>query len=846
MSRKKKFNPKVQTDQTSYYSDLAYMPTSAKESKLWFAQSLFSTKLRAVPFLDNRKAAAYRAVNAGVTNEAQYRAIFDPPTAMDEKAGSAPYVSADFKAMPVDQHLDNIVEARIRRLIGSLEVKSADPITKLMDQKEKEKLIIQHWMRDLINEVNKDVGLPPIKESQDPYKYMQSFEGNGKDAGKMLDQIGDVVEQLKLKVKDEEGLRLFMQYLYKNGIEIALETAIKFYLIQQNEWQEKWGNYFFTDIKDFNKYCGEWTIDETTGRGQVGYILPEILYTLPFADKNGDDVLAYFYEKPETWANFERLCGAEMTDEQKQSVLKLQKERGNVAYGYNYSTYQWDNSSFKNDFTIVVGRYGVLTQEANSFSEKYVNGEIPQLDPTPLDWEPDPQSDEGKKVKCYNVWYTCYYIPIVQGYPYTINAPAGWQEQAPYIFKIEKVKDMYRYGTDLRYARPPLVIGQDNYRMSYTDIKEAFMPKINHLWHKFQNYCTNDMKSSLIDQGLVETMLNAVDDANKTEFQEKGQVTGKAGDAVVNSFKMIRQGGMAFLNFRDKNGVPILDPSKLVFNIDNENMAKATECLVLIGGLYNEMTRALAISDVGEGLAPKPRTALGGIEASLEASRDASWAIEQMYSNCLIQFSKRVIQHVHTICKEKAVYGYKERWDELNAVIGTQNGATLESIQDIPLSNLGISVQREDTSAKRELLLTLATNLFDSKEIYAATLGLVMDLDSWKIQMVVLGLAMKDKAEQLQMEAQIAHDRQLELGKQQLDIQQQIIGIKTQGAIAEENNAAKNLSVLQDQLNQLKAQTQILLSEQRTTNRIKEQAAKAEFDKDKETHAAIIESVQQT
>lgn len=820
-------------DDVWYYSDLAYIPTDLKESKLWMAKSLFYAKRTNVKFLDDFKAQEYRKTDKGELNRQEFVNLVDPPTSMDT-GGKADYFAADFKAMPVDAHLDNIIEASIRRIPLNLVCKIADPVAKLQEQKEKEKIIYQNIVRSIINEVNKDIGLPPITESQDPYKYIQSFTSKGKDPNKVIDEVGSVMDQIRSRIKDNDGFRIYQQYLYKNGIEIAFEAGIQYYLLNQNKWQAKWGNLFFNDIKHFNKFCGEWVIDTTTGRGMVKYIDPARLYTSPFSEKNGDDILYYFHEHTETFAEFERLVGSEMSDEDKAAVLQLQKERG----GYN-STYQ-DNVSVNNS-QITIGRFAVCTQEANAFSEKLINGELKGYIDKPLDWKPEKEDEGSKTVKAYNVWYTCYYIPLTQ-LTYSNNATVDWEQQSKFIFKIEKVMDMYRYGTDMRYAKPPLVIRKDDNKLSFTDIKQAFMPKIHHQWHKFQNYSTQDFAATVFDIGLVQSMLNAVDEANKDAFNGEGKTTGKNADAVINSWKMLRQAGQAPLNFRDKNNQPIIDPSKLIFNVGNDLLKKAMDCLLTISELYNQMTQALAINNVREGLDPKARTPLGGIQKALEASNNGSWAIEFSYSECVISFAERVVQHIHVLCQEKSAYNYDKRWKELNDVLGMANGATLESIEKINLSNIGLTVVNEDTSAKKELLITLATNMLSNKEINESTLGLILDLENWKLMIVILALAAKDKREQDMADAETAHQRQMELGQQQLQIAQAVQQAKSQSKVGEIQAQTQSEAALQQQLNELKTQSQSILMEQRKMSKMQENQQKLEISKEQERHKKNLET----
>src|SRR5262249_54910827 len=144
-----------------------------------------------------------------------------------------------------------------------------------------------------------------------------------------------------------------------------------------------------------------------------------------------------------------------------------------------------------------------------------------------------------------------------------------------YIFNIKKNMDMYRYGVDLRYAKSELVIWMDD-RPSFTDIEQAFMPKIHTTWHKFQNCLVQDTSALAIDYDLIGGLLNAVDEANKNNLDSPEKPTGGNGvDAGMQAWRSLKQGGMGFLKFRDKNGnVIVQDPTKLFVPINTGHLEK--------------------------------------------------------------------------------------------------------------------------------------------------------------------------------------------------------------------------------------------------------------------------------
>jgi hypothetical protein len=812
-------------DLTNLYQSLAYFPTEYKQSRLWMAQALYFAKNNCQRLQEPEKAKKYRKLDEGIINEQQYKNLIDPPTSKDQ-GGKAEFFAADWKTIPIDAHLDNILDTEIRTIPNNITCTLADPIAKSLEQKDKERIIAQGMVRNIVNWFAKELGMPPISESVDPYKWIQNF--TAKKGDKKVDEVGDVVDQIRNKIHDDDGLRLFQNYLYKNGLEVAFEIGIKYYFLDQNEFQVKYSHQFLRDLKNFNKVSGRWAIDEMTGQGTVEYIDPTELFTSPFKDRNGDDILYWFHEPIVSMAKFESLLGTDMDYEDKKKALELQKRQG-FSTGVGFGNNSKDSNS-----QIKIGFFSILTQEANTFSEKYINDKVTTWDNNELTWEPDENVNEAKKVKAYNVWYSCYYLPQ-NIFSSTSNSAIDWQEESKYIFHIRKDIDMMRYGADKRYAKSSLILWKNETQQSWTDIKEAFMPKMRTLWHKFQNCIVQDVQGLALDQDLLAGMLNAVDEANTSQS--------KGGDKVVNEWKMLRQAGMAWLKFRDKNGdMSVQDPSKLFVPIDSGHMKKAEMYLETIMNLYNVMTQSLAKGQAGEGMQPKPRTPLGAIEIANAAASKATYFIQESYTEgVVIPFAMRCAQHIHTICRERKTYDYSKRWEQFNDVIGRYNGAVLEGIEDINFENIGLTISNEDDNNKRELVIQQIIQKYAQKGITTAGLGLALGTDNWKLQLVELALEEGKADEKAAAIAQQQHQEQMEQMQMQLQIAQALEGAKSQGRnsnIQTQGQTDAQIAQLTAQLKEkgMELQKQILLN-----NKLTENQQKSELSKDKATHESNLE-----
>lgn len=824
-------------DYSLFYSDLSFLPSDIKESKLWLAQQLFNMKMNGIQFVDTAKATKYRRLNVMDIDRQEYVNLIDPPTPMGG-GGKATYFAADFKDTPIYIHLQNIRRAKLDRVFSEnqLQVNEIDKFAKSQRQKDKDKIIYQRVIRTLINQLNEEMGgvktgLPPITEFESVDDYIKKL--NNEPLERSIDDIQILVDYIRKQIKDEHDMALYERYIYKGEIERAFELGIQHYLIDQNKWRIK-SEFFNQDIINFNRACGRWYIDETTGRGNVEYIDPTTLFTSPFFQKNGDDLLYFFYEKQITFAEWLKQFGQTLTEDQIKEVLTINKTNSGIGTGAmgidNWQNWGWQQ---RNNCLIRIGYASVLTQEMQKFSEEYVDNSIPMWGRKDLTWKPDKESAIVKN-KAYNVWYSFYYIPPPSN-RLQANLQADWSWQSNYIFNIQKDIDMYRFGVDQRYAKPTLVIYKNDVP-SCTDIEEGFMPKIRTMWHKFQNCLVQDTNAVVIDWDFMMGILNATDEANNQQIQSVDNPTGGNGvNAGLEQWRMMRQGGIAFMKFRDKNGnyPPGFDPSKFFVNVDTKHLDKAEKYLTLILQQYELLKSSLAQSDITSGQAPKPRTPVEGIKATLEASKEGIWFVEKAVREFLIMYGERVVQMILNFRKETVKYGYTKRWEEFCDVVGLANALMVEGVEDLDPEHIGLTVSLEDTSFMKQYVFELANQMVANREIgrEGALLAIEANKSNYKYAYALLMLEAK-KHQEFQMEQEaIAHQRQMELGQQNLQIAMALQGAKTQGKQAEITTQGETDAILQQQMNQLKAQTMQQQKEQLLRNRLMENQQKSELKK---------------
>lgn len=802
-----------------FWQDLSTLPPALK-NEYFAAQTLFFMKRNGVLFLDPKKAEEYRKTDRLETDETVSKEMVDPTSPMAQ-GGQANYFSSDWKSNPVYIHLKNIAKAEIEKTGKQLEVNLTDKYAKTRQMRENEKVVYRMAVRNMINNIAETIGVPKIGEDEDPYKWIKSFVGKEESQG--VDNAGSVekfVDIIRNQISDHQDLALYNEYIYKCDYEIALELGIDYYLNKLNKWNDRWYDEYVDDIMHFNKACGEWYTDQITGKPVIERFTPERLWTSSFKRRDGEDLQFYFIEYDITFADFTKTMGRNMSETELKRVFRWQKTQGGTS-PLNWLN-DYNRANVRDNSMIRVGKAAALTQDMSSYIETF-DAQMPMVRQMESGWEPM-NPDEKRIDKNYNVWYSWFYIPPTQ--TAINNSDYDWQSR--YIFDIQKNQDQQRYGEGGRYAKPPLVIFDNSKQASFTDITRAFMPKIDIVWHKFQNCLVNDFKATIFSDDFIGGLLGAVDETNKVSSGDPNTPTGGNGkDAWLEQWKMITQSGKGFLKMRDTNGQMILDPSKLVLNIDNGYLEKAERLLTMIAFLYNDMIKALAFSPMNSGEGVKPRTPVAGIEQSIMASESAKFFIQKGYETFLKMNAERMVGYMLQIARE-ATMGYKKRFEEFSNIVGYANGMALMGIADIPPEETGINVNYVDSSAKKEFIMNLGLEYVKTKELDLPFLELLIGIDNWKYAFVLMRMAIKQRKRELQAEQ--AQQQQYIMQQKQMDLQiaQALQAGKSEATQQEIMTQGKVQDMINTNLNEMKAQTQAALKSITTANRITETTAKLE------------------
>jgi hypothetical protein len=821
-------NTSTVSERFIWYDKLNFVPVEKKDV-VWAAQWLAYFKSNMIPLVNPEEAKKLRALERGEIDAAEYKKMIDPTIdevgLVDERnrpiasvSKRAEYFHADWKVCPIYVHLDNILEAKIKQAPLNLYVKAADEYAMLKQQKRNAQILGRTQFTGFLNGMNKVMRYPPLAKSDDPFRYAGELKNGVKKAtdSKLSAQTKKYYKQppigmnesLKAQIGDDpEGLALYNEFIDKDGVEIACEVGTKYYLLDKNKFLTK-ARKILSDIKNFNKTAMQFYTSETTGEPMTEHLPVEKVNTLSFNEDDGSDIVAWNIEWDIPFGQFIQRFGADLNASQLRDVFEANRKIHNVE--------DYDKASYhvRNNAKIRIGYFEFESQDM----EVYANYEMfgnQKYKKEKTEFKPDPAKfkNSTRDESHYNVWRKMYYIPsLIESKLADFNV----ENQAKTIYQYDKLQDQQREGDDYRYSKTSLVVRQSD-RMTYAEIVNSIMPKINFLWYQFQNEMVNCIPNGLyFAEELVTSMASTADGANnnnqtsKIEFMRKLKQTGWAVGKVL----------------KDDMG-KIIGDGKPFFEMKNTMLQGAMEKLDAMMVLYNMMMQSLGQNDISEGGAPKPRQNLGGIQLALTATTQSQFFIEEPYMDIVLELAKRHIYYFKQIVDE----GDSKRLQAFKDIVGSASGTALEAIKDIPLHNLGLTIENAMTDDQRKSVNDLAGSLASAGILMPEDAIFIAQIDDVKYAYAILSL--KAKAGRKAMADAQAAQAQAAAQATQQATQLKIEEIKAQGQnVLANTNAAKQWDMkTQQMILQLKEQMEIAVKKMTAQSNITEEITKSNIDK---------------
>lgn len=789
-----------QADRMVWYSSLHFIPIE-KKNKRWAAEVLYFNKNNSRPFASAKDVQQKRDIQKGIIQTVKYKGMIDPD-------GDAELFSSDWKGNPIDQHLDNIIDARVEKIPNNLVVKAVDEFSKSNQVKENERILGQGAFRNLINQINHELGWPPLKPNEDPFTYVKRMEAGLDSDGKKYskDIPMGIVDSIRSQIQDDEDLALFNEYLWKDGVEIACELGIDYYLFNLNRFTEI-AEKVLMDIRHFNQYAMRFYTSQTTGAPVLEYMSPEQIKTSEFENPDGSDIIHWHKEYFITFGNFIRQMGANLSPEQLRDIFEKNKKHNVGINDYSTCSFMQRNSA-----RILIGYMEFESQDMEVYTEYVYNGNerFRKANWNYFPSEKGIKEFQAKRIeKNYNVWRSFYYIPEIES---TLGS-TNFDEQAKYIFELKKIQDQQREGDDWRYAKSSLIM-YFSPKMSYFDIKEAFMPYINLLWLQSKNEFVQAHPHGLMwFEEFFAKSLAIADETVKNPTAKKSTMISK-----------IRQTGSAMGKVMQADG-KIINEGKPFVDIKTGHIASAIDRINAMMILYQMMTRALGISETSEGVDPKPRQSFGAIKSAMEGTSNATYSIEKYYSKAVTQCGERLLYYIKSIVDEKD----SSRLKEFQNVVGKANGMAVESIKDIPMHTLGLSVQNIITEEQKAFVNGLAQQMAGAGTLDEDTALFLTMVDNLKYSYAILRLKMKQKKREVQQATEA--DRNFKIQMKQEDQKFQILQIQTaeQGNYATKEMMKKWDAQIMQMENMIKQQGQLEVKDKIKDNRVEEKVVEKQL-----------------
>lgn len=749
------------------YDTLNFIPVEDKTAE-WAAETIAYVKANSKQFVEEKDVKKFRSLENGEIDIEAYKQIIDP---IDEEGdgGTAEYFSADWKSNPIFNHLNNIIEANLEKIPINLYVKAADEFAQLKLQKENARILGRKEMTDYVNQMNKKLGFPPLKEGTDPFRYVKSMqqgpEGNSKSS------VGNIpiniLDSIKSTIEDDEDLALFNEYIWKDGVEIGTEIGIKHYMNEVNRFP-RIGERIIKDVKNFNKAAIRYYTSTTTGLPVIEYLEPHQLWTSQYKKADGSDATHWYIELEVTYGDFVRMFGSELTKDELRAAFCLNRENHGLRD-------DWEILSplRRNTAKMLIGYQEWESQDMEVYSEYEKDGNK-GFKPMGSDYQPsetyvnkkgqNPAKDWGatRQERHYNVWYKCYYLPLAGS---AVNAGVvDFKKQAQYVYGFGKVQDQQREGDDFKYCKNSLVIWSSP-SMSFGEIMARYMGKVNLLWFQFQNDLANvQPHGAIYYKEFMELALTSQDEASNgkdatTKFIKKLKQTGsQIGKLFLPTGDLVPGGGSQFRPYDE---------------IKTGHLTSAMEKLNAMASLYEMMKSSLGISDSREGKDPEPRTPAAGIKIALQASTDSTYYVEKAYTNIIVELGTRLMYYINCVINEG---DDSERLQDLIDVIGKANGMALESVREIPMHKLGLGVYNVITDDQKAKLQNLVDQMAGAGMIDMDIAMFLETIDNLKYAYAMVRLFLKKKQKEVQAQQQAEQQQAMQI--KQMDVQIALAQIK--------------------------------------------------------------------
>ena len=298
---------------------------------------------------------------------------------------------------------------------------------------------------------------------------------------------------------------------------------------------------------------------------------------------------------------------------------------------------------------------------------------------------------------------------------------------------------------------------------------------------------------------------------------------------------MIRQAGRGFLKMVDKQGKPILDPSKMLLVYKNGYIERADKFMGQMINLYSQLNISLG----NDPNAAKPRVTTTGIQEAVKGADNSKWFMAKGYEFMVKACAERFVRYLLMCAEESKELGITDRYDEFRNVLGTTDGLLIEGLEDVAPESIALNISYVDNSGKKDFVMKLAENLVAQGKLDEDILYLILGTDNWKESFCLMRMSLTKKKKEEAAKQQLMHEQELELKQADLKIALALQKGKADGKDQNQVTQGKIQQMLDEQMNKIKAQTQSQLKDQMKNNKLTENAQKSKLQRESETADAL-------
>jgi hypothetical protein len=546
---------------------------------------------------------------------------------------------------------------------------------------------------------------------------------------------GGTIPDLGLDLSDDDEVDIYMDReagYYNTNVEIANELGIKA-IFEYNNFDEI-TKYLDEDLFDYGVCAYRRYTSTVTGMPTFQYLRTDKIFIQRSRYKDFRDANMWYYPVNASLADILDYFGDELTEADVKEIWEKANKRMPPELSGNASSFGFDwrrwNYGDLTRIEVDLSYFEFKSQNILSYEVSKTKNGSNKLKPKEYDYQP---TGEKRKENYYaEVWYKGYFV---QG--------------MTKIFDWGLISDMVREKGKEQICRSTLNI----YKVADKGWTEMMIPWAN-------MYQLNFLK---LQQEIVMSKPKGYfwnwDAISQPFIGSGGTITA---EQVV---QMFQQTGSAPYHSLDEAGEPILANANAPHMPAENGISKeARQFAEYMAMAQNQMAECIGTSPTADAVNPPNRLGLGIQQNAMQNSNNAKYTLIAGKQSLIVRAATDISYCLQEICKNN-----KRTWTKIKGMVGAMNAAIIESMDDLPMHEFGISAKDVPSQEQKNLvnqLVLQAYNKIPSELDLADVMNIVLMTNNWKLAVRLFELKQKKKAAmnakmgQAQMAAQMQQAQQ--------------------------------------------------------------------------------------